>query len=164
MNEYIAISKNFRKYILLADQHPLAEMNYLYWYSLKATIKLSDSTQFLLKPKGIWNSTIELWKDEEVLLNYKLGWKGVNIKIQSEGIEESYLLKSKGIFSYKYILIDSNKKVLLTIKPKYKWNRFNFDFAIESTEQFEQLNLKESLLLTIVHCINYLIAMKSAAV
>jgi len=164
MNEYIAISKNFRKYILLADQHPLAEMNYLNWYSLKATIKLSDSTQFLLKPKGIWNSTIELWKDEEVLLNYKLGWKGVNIKIQSEGIEESYLLKSKGIFSYKYILIDSNKKVLLTIKPKYKWNRFNFDFAIESTEQFEQLNLKESLLLTIVHCINYLIAMKSAAV
>jgi hypothetical protein len=164
MNEYIAISKNFRKYILLADQHPLAEMNYLNWYSLKATIKLSDSTQFLLKPKGIWNSTIELWKDEEVLLNYKLGWKGVNIKIQSEGIEESYLLKSKGIFSYKYILIDSNKKVLLTIKPKYKWNRFNFDFAIESTEQFELLNLKESLLLTIVHCINYLIAMKSAAV
>jgi hypothetical protein len=164
MNEYIAISKNFRKYILLADQHPLAEMNYLNWYSLKATIKLSDSTQFLLKPKGIWNSTIELWKDEEVLLNYNLGWKGVNIKIQSEGIEESYLLKSKGIFSYKYILIDSNKKVLLTIKPKYKWNRFNFDFAIESTEQFEQLNLKESLLLTIVHCINYLIAMKSAAV
>lgn len=164
MKEYSAISKNFRKYILLTDQHPLAEMNYLNWYSLKASIKLSDSYQFLLKPKGIWNSKIELWKDEEVLLYYKLGWKGINIKIQSEGIEESYLLKSKGVFKYKYVLIDSNKKELLTVKPKFRWNRFNHDFAIESTEEFENLKLKEAVLLTIVHSINYMIALKSATV
>ena len=164
MKEYSAISKNFRKYILLADEHPLAEMNYFNWYSLKASITLSDSSQFLLKPKGIWNSTIELWMDEKVLLYYKFGWKGINIKIQSENIEESYLLKPIGFFKYKYVLIDSNKKELLTVKPKFNWNKFNHDFAIESTEEFENLNLKEAVLLTIVHSINYMIALKSATV
>ncbi len=164
MKQYNVTSTNYRNFNLALEGSPLAELIYPKWYSFKAEIILADNTQLLLEPKGFWDAKIELKKDEEVLLNFKLGWKGIMFNLQSEGIEEGYLLKHKGILSSRYVLIDTNEQELLAVKPDFNWSKFKLDYVIETSEEFDRQKMKEALLLTIIHSINYQMAILAGSV
>lgn len=66
-----------------------------------------------------------------------------------ENEEKSYTLKSKGFLGSTYALLDQNSHELLEIKSEYKWRKFNYDYAINSSESFESLNYKTPLLFSI---------------
>lgn len=74
---------------------------------------MADGKKFRFKPKGFWGA-------ERILLIFKMGWKGIIINIFFEDKEESFLLTLKGLFSNKYILLDTDKSVILAAEANFK--------------------------------------------
>ena len=145
-------SKNFR---LTSNSHKIGELTYGKWYSFKAYFRLSDGKKYNLEPKGFWQSKIELTDGRQVLLEFKMGWKGILINTFFEESEKCYLLRVKSVFSNQFVLLDTDQEELLIAKTDLKWNRLNFDFEIETTPKFDEFEHKELLVMTILHCVNY---------
>ncbi len=155
MGQYKANSINSKSFILTIENTRIGELNYTEWYSFKAEIKLADNSIYQLEPKGFWDSKIELKKAEKTLLEFKMGWKGIVIKTNFNENEKNYLLKLKGLLSNKFILVDAEENEILVVDNDFKWNKFNFDYTIETSTEFDTMENKELMLLTILHCVNY---------
>ena len=84
-----------------------------------------------------------------------MGWKGIVIKTNFNENEKNYLLKLKGLLSNKFILVDAEENEILAVDTDFKWNKFNFDYTIETSTEFDTMKNKELMLLTILHCVNY---------
>ena len=67
-------------FYLNSDNEKIGELIYKKWYASNAEIKLANGDTFHMKPKGIWNSKIELKDGEKTILEFKLGWSGILIK------------------------------------------------------------------------------------
>ena len=155
MGQYKANSINSKSFILTIENTKIGELNYNEWYSFKAEIQLADNSIYQLEPKGFWDSKIELKKAEKTLLEFKMGWKGIVIKTNFNENEKNYLLKLKGLLSNKFILVDAEENEILAVDTDFKWNKFNFDYTIETSTEFDTMENKELMLLTILHCVNY---------
>lgn len=155
MGQYKANSTNSKNFSLLSDDKVIGELIYKKWYSFNAEIQLSNGATYQLEPKGFWDSTIELKDDAKVLLEFKMGWKGIIIKPLFDNKDDSFLLKLNGLLSSKFVLIDRDKTELLVAATDFKWKKLNYDYNIETTKSFDRFDNKELLLLTILHCINY---------
>ncbi|TXK36664.1 hypothetical protein FVR03_17165 [Pontibacter qinzhouensis] len=162
MSNYKANSTNSTDFNLETKGISVGKLKYGKWYSFKAEVVLADNSHYQLEPKGVWDSVIELQKDGKTLLEFEMGWKGIVIKTLFKGVEKKYLLKLTGILSSKFVLIDTDEKMLLAVDADFKWTSFNFDFQIETTSEFEEFENKELLLLTTLHCINYYITFISS--
>ena len=163
MAHYKANSKNSQNFELSIDGKKIGELIYKKWYSFQAEILMNNGKQFLLEPKGFWDSKIELKEGTNTILDFKMGWKGIVIRTFFNKKEETYLLSLKGILRSKFILFDTDKRELMAAETDFKWNNLNYDYNIETSSDFEKLKNKELLLLTILHCINYYITIVLAA-
>ena len=108
MAQYKANSTNSQNFDLTSGNKKLGELTYKKWYSFNAEIVMANGTKFQLEPKGFWDSKIELKDESKVLLEFRMGWKGIIIKTLFNNQEETYLLKLKGLLSNKFILICCN--------------------------------------------------------
>ena len=164
MGQYKANSTDSRNFSLTLENSKIGELKYSEWYSFKAEIQLADNSNYQLEPKGFWDSTIELKKAEKTLLEFKMGWKGILIKTNFNDNEKNYLLKLKGLLSSKFILIDAEENEILAVETAFKWRKLNYDYNIETSTEFDNMENKELMLLTILHCINYYLTVIVAAV
>lgn len=155
MNEYKAKSTNAINFDLTLNDEIIGKLAYAEWYTFNANIQLKDGKEYQLRPKGFWNSIIELKDLDKTLLDFRMGWKGIVIKTYFGPTEESYLLSQKGLLSNKFSLIDQDQNEVLVSKSILKWKSLNYDYSFETSSQFETIPHKEALLLTVVHCINY---------
>lgn len=162
MSLYKAFSNNSKAFTLTNNDALLGELLYKKWYSFNAEIHLPNLTQYSLEPKGIWDSKIILKQDEKVLLDFKMNWKGIAIRTFFNEEEKHYLLRSKSMWKSQYELINSDKKELLTIDVDFKWNKLNYDYTFNTTEEFDKLKHKKLILLTLIHCINYYLSVVAA--
>ena len=163
MRQYKANSTNSRTFSLTTDNTTIGELKYVNWYSFKAEIVLADNSNYQLEPKGFWLTKIELQKGGKTLLELEIGWKGILIKSLLGGSEEKYLLKLKGLLGSKFGLIDTNEKELLEVESDFKWKKLNFDYSIKTSDEFENIENKDLLLLTTLHCVNYYIAFANSS-
>jgi hypothetical protein len=163
MKQYRANSTNSQNFILTFENEKVGELVYKKWYSFDAEILMTDGKKFQLEPKGFWDSKIELKEEAETLLEFKLGWKGIVIKTFFDNNEKHFLLKLKGLLSNKFILIDNDNEEYLVAETDFKWSKLNFDYNIEITQKFDNLDNKEIILLTILHCMNYYMTIIAAA-
>ena len=160
MKEYKVNSKDTKSFYLLQDGLEIGSLVYEKWFSFKAEMNLQKKDTFQIEPKGFWGTTIELKQHGKVLLNFKLNWNGnIIISTQFDSNEKGYVLKQKGILKTTYVLLDTKEEELLSIEPDFKWNKFNYDYNILTSETFESLNHRDMLLLTAIHCINYYMAL-----
>ncbi|QBZ98683.1 hypothetical protein [Flavobacterium sangjuense] len=162
MGHYKANSTNSREFSLTMNNSNIGELKYSKWYSFKADILLADNSIYQLEPKGFWDSKIELKKDDKVLLYFEMGWKGIVIHFNDS--DKKYLLRLKSLWSSNYILIDTDEKELLAVETDFKWSKLTFDFNIETSNEFDNFENKEVLLLTTLHCINYYMAFVNSTV
>jgi hypothetical protein len=51
---------------------------------------------------------------------------------------------------------------LLVMKPHFKWNKMNYEYAITSSDDFESFSNKKVLLMTSLHCANYYVSMMAS--
>ena len=163
MGQYKANSTNSQNFSLTFDNHRIGELIYKKWYSFNAEILLSDGARYQLEPKGFWDSKIELKDDTKTLLEFKMGWKGIIIKTFFDNKEDTFLLKLNSLLSSKFVLIDTDKSELMVAETDFKWNKLNYDYNIETTQNFDNFDNKELLLLTILHCINYYMTIIASA-
>jgi hypothetical protein len=157
MGQYKANATNSKNFSLTFENQIIGELIYKEWYSFNAEILLSNGAKYQLESKGFWNSIIELKDDTKTLLEFKMGWKGIIIKTFFNDKENTFLLKLNGLLSSKFVLIDTDKTELLVAETDFKWNKLNYDYNIETTQDFDNFYKKELLLLSILHCINYYI-------
>jgi hypothetical protein len=163
MGTYKANSTDSLNFNLTFDNQKIGELVYEKWYSFKANIQMPDGNKFQLEPKGFWESKIELKDATKTLLEFKMGWNGIIIKTFFNTTEESYLFKLKGLLGSEFILINTEKKELLVVECDFKWNKLDYDYTIETTQEFDNFTNKDLLLLTILHCINYYITITASA-
>ncbi len=157
MGHYKAISTNHLNFNLTSGNKNIGELVYKKWYAYEADIQIFDGDKFQLEPKGFWDSKIELKDKEKTLLEFKLGWNGININTFFNDVEETYLLEIKGFSESKFTLTDNENNEVLVADFGSKWNNFNYDFNIKTTDEFEKYPNKDIVILTILHCINYYI-------
>lgn len=155
MGHYIANSTNSQNFNLILNNQKLGELIYKKWYTFNAEILMFNNTKYSLESNGFWNSTIELKDETKTLLEFKMGWKGIEIKTFFNQKEHTFLLQLKGLLSSKFVLIDTESRELMVAETDFKWNKLNYDYNIETSQDFDHFENKEVLLLTILHCINY---------
>lgn len=163
MAHYTANSTNSKNFSLNVNDQTLGQLIYNKWYSFDAEIIMADHTKYTLESKGFWDSKIELKDASSTLLEFKMGWKGIEIKTFYGNKEETFLLKLTGLLSSKFVLIDTEKRELVAAETNFKWSTLNYNYTIETSETFEDFENKELLLLTVLHCINYYMTVIAAA-
>lgn len=165
MREYKVAAEDSKHFSLKTDNREIGRLTYKKWYSYKAEITLAGNAIFQVGTKGFWGTTIELKQHGKVLLSFNMNWNGnLILHTRFDDTERDFIFKQKGIWKSAYVLLDNTKQQLLIIQPHFKWNRFSYDYTITTTDSFDALSFKELLLLTMVHCANYHMAMTSAAV
>lgn len=165
MVDYEVKSTNTKAFNLTKADALVGRLKYESWYSFKAEIYLvSDDANFTIRPKGFWGTTIEVKHNEKNLLDFEMNWKGqiiINSKIND--VDQYFVLKQVSILKNIFVLL-SNEEELLTIELNLQWSKMNFDYQLISTDAFENLENKELLLLTAIHCTNYYITMMTSTV
>lgn len=165
MEHYQVKSVDTKHFRLTQADTEIGRLEYDSWFSFKAEIILADHTRYAVQPKGFWGTTIEIKAQEQVLLDFKMNWKGqILIRTLFDGPEDYYIFKQKGLLKNTFILLQQDETELLSIDPNFKWTKLNFDYQLTVSDSLEQLARKELLLLTAVHCANYYITMMTAAV
>lgn len=155
MEQYIATSKDALNFMLISNNQNTGALIYKKWYSFDAEIVLADNSRYVLKPRGFWDSKIELKKDDKVLLEFKMGWNGIVIKTFFDNEEEVFLLKMRGLLKSQFVLANADLQELLVAEADFQWSKFNYDYAIQTSIDFEKVANKDLLILTTLHCINY---------
>jgi hypothetical protein len=157
MASYIVNSTNSQNFNLTFESQKIGELIYKKWFLFNAEIDIFKDKKFTLEPKGFWDSKIELKDENELLIEFKMGWKGILIKTFFNNKENEFLLKLNSLLSNKFVLLDVKNTELLVVDTNLKWNSFTYDYTIETTSTFDSFENKELLLLTILHCVNYYI-------
>ena len=165
MDNYQVKSVDTKHFELMQSDIEKGRLEYDSWFSFKAEIILADHTRYVVQPKGFWGTTIEIKDQEEVLLDFKMNWKGqILIRTIFDGDENFYIFRQQGLLKNTFLLLDKEEKELLNIEPDFKWSRLNFDYQILAADAFGQLMRKELMLLTAIHCANYYITMMTSVV
>ncbi len=155
MGHYKATSRNLKNLSLSIENKSVGELIYPKWYTFNAEITLHEKGKYSLISTGFWDAKIELRQGELTLLNFKMGWKGIQIHTFFNGKSDHYLLQRKGLLNSKYVLLDIDENELVTVECDFQWNKLHYDYNITTTGDFDDLENKELLLLTILHGINY---------
>lgn len=163
MGHYRANSTDSYKFNVMSDNIKVGDLVYKKWYSFEADILMADGSKFQLRPKGFWDSKVELTDESTTLLEIKMGWKGIVIKTYFDRQEKHYLLKLKGLLGDKFILIDDKNQEFMRTESDFKWKTLNYEYSIETTESFDRLGYRNLLLLALVHSMNYYMTFISSA-
>jgi hypothetical protein len=164
MEYYQVKSVDTKHFRLTQADTEIGLLEYDNWFSFKAEIILADHTRYAVQPKGFWGTTIEIKNQEQVVLDFKMNWKGqILIRTLFGGPENYYILRQKGLLKSTFVLVHQEEAELLSIEPDFKWTKLNVDYQLATSNAFEQLARKELLLLTAIHCANYYLTMMTAA-
>lgn len=155
MEQYLVTSKDALNFTLISNNQNAGALIYKKWYSFDAEIVMADNSKYVLEPKGFWDSKIELKKNDKILLEFKMGWKGIVIKTFFDNKEEVFLLKMKGLLKSQFVLASADLQELLVAEADFQWSKFNYDYTIKTFNDFEKFDNKDLLILTTLHCINY---------
>jgi len=164
MTNYEVKSTDSKHFVVTSNGEPKGSLAYDSWFSFKADIQLASQGALYAVPKGFWGTTVEIKQNDAVILSFKMHWDG-NIIIKSFFPEQSateYLFKYKGILKSSFILLDPKEKLLMEVKPDFSFRKFNYDYAITTTDEFDKIEQNKILLLATVHCSNYFMSIMTA--
>jgi len=109
------------------------ELKYQNWFSSKAYSKF-EGNEIEIKPKNIWCSKFDIFKNKHDKGDIIFNWKG-NIIIRiinDEDKEYSYLLKSKGFWKQRFELINEKEDLIFILQPSINWRKLSYNYEIES--------------------------------
>jgi len=155
MAVYQAKADSSLSFNVTKDEKLIGKLSYKSWFKYNAVIEAGNSS-YQLKPKGFWGTTIELKDGKELLLKFSMNWKGeIAVQTYFNGVENSFILKHRGVFKESFILTDGEKTELLVMKPHLKWGRMNYEYQITTSDTFEASPAKEIILMASLYCANY---------
>lgn len=164
MAEYQANSTSQLNFDITKGDVLIGKLIYKSWFKFNATIELANNKSYEIEPKGFWGTTIEVKESDNVLMKFKMNWKGeILIQLISNHIEKGFLFKHRGIFKESFLLADDQASELLVMKPHIKWNKMNYQYTLTTSDSFESFDAKELLLIASLHCANYYMAIMTTS-
>lgn len=166
MNSYKITANQLGQYQISRQDQIIGEWIYPKWYAKQSEIRHKDGRVWQVKPKSFWGNATEIFDAGGSLAEFKMRWNG-SMEIQIFKPEQTYrfYFKLKGFWKTSYLLLDEHLHELCQLYPDMKWNRTHYDFSIETSEEFEQLDAKEIILFAMIACADYhLKSISSAAV
>jgi hypothetical protein len=160
MKEYIVKSEKGRKYRLFDGVRELGLLSYSKWFSMNSEIEFSDYKKLSVISTGFWNNRMIIKNNDFEVASFKMTFKG-GILITTKS--KVYRLKPKGIFKSGFVLTDETNETLLTADYRLIWKAMTNDFTFVSSEAFEGISDKETLLMIVLAAANYYIAVMASA-
>ena len=91
--EYYQVKSTDNKHFELTQADAgIGRLEYESWFSFKAEIILADHNRYVVHPKGFWGTTIEIKDQEQVLLDFRMNWKGQILIRTTLGSNETYYI------------------------------------------------------------------------
>ncbi|MBC7865581.1 MAG: hypothetical protein IAF38_21585, partial [Bacteroidia bacterium] len=135
MKEITVKSNDTRNFAFFISGNGIGTLVYKNWFSLTAEIKLADHQSFVIEPKGVWGTTVEVKKDEKTLLSFKMSWGGnIIFKTFLGGKENEFIFRKKGMLKNVYTLADKDGNQLIEVQPDFKWGKMSFDYVIVAND------------------------------
>lgn len=159
MKEYNVKSEKGRTYRLFDEEKEIGLLTHSKWFSMNSEIELSDYKKLSVVSVGFWNNKMVVKDNDTEVASFKMTWNG-GLSIIS-GSEE-YRLKPKGIFKSGFLLTDETE-TLLSIDYHLTWKSLANDFTFKSSEAFEGISYKETMLMIVLAAVNYYIALMASA-
>ena len=140
----------------------LGHLTYEGLFSSKANAIVGDDAyvgndDYMITPKGIFNTTIAVTKDKMEVASMQMNWKG-NIIISFQDGQE-YILKATGTFRNKYVLENKHQENLMLLEPDFNWTKFTYNYTIA----YDQKPQDVLLVLLATYAANYYITMMSSS-
>ncbi|MBK6754484.1 MAG: hypothetical protein IPH53_00550 [Flavobacteriales bacterium] len=154
-------SPDKRTYQLLGHQgQDLGRLEYPKWFSMNADILLPEGV-YQVRGEGTWGVSLGVRFNEVLLWKMKMAWNG-DVLFQREGHpDQSLLLKSKGFWRERYVIIDKSGEERAQLKPSMNWRSTQMKFDLEHSAEHPPEPMH---ILLAVYAVNYLYAMSAGAV
>lgn len=143
-------AQSHTSFIAISGETIIGRLEYPKWYSSKAII-IVDGIAYPLEPRGFWQSTQELLKDNAVLFTIKATWQGGYLITKLKDVEHSLMFRGKGMFKNGYLLLNHKDEVLLEIASNFSWKKFNADYTITCNDNFLEEEFSKVLIMLSVH-------------
>ncbi|GGP05863.1 hypothetical protein GCM10010992_23600 [Cloacibacterium rupense] len=159
MKTLIAKSINSRNFELF-DENEVLLGNIVYpkWYSTNAEIH-TDAQTYKIKAKGFWTTSIEVVKQENVLMKFKMSWSGNIVVTDFNNGERHFQINKEKWYNDIFEMKDETEKTILKIKRNFKWKDFKYYYEIV----LEDDALLPITILGILHVVNYFNASSDTA-
>lgn len=124
-----------------------AELQFEKWFSHKA-FALYRGQEIRIQPKGFWNSKFEITRNGREIGFLKFEWKGgMILQLEdADGQQHCYRMKPKGVFKFRFELMDEADNLLLTLYADGKWYNAGSSYRVERTEHELPIDEVEFLL------------------
>ena len=130
----------------------IGELIYETIFLSKAQIKFPNSDSYQINPIGIFRSTTVVTKNEIVIANLKMNWRGQILFSFKDGQE--YILKGIGPFYSKYNIESKDHQKLIELEPKFNWKKMAYNYTITYPKKPDDI----LLILLAVYACNYTIS------
>lgn len=160
MKEYIVKAEKGRKYRLFEGEKEVGLLSHNKWFSMNSEIEFSDYKKLSVVSVGFWNNKMTVMSNDTEVASFKMTFSG---GIQITTNSEVYRLKPKGVFKSGFILTDESNETLLTADYRLVWKSMSNDFTFVSSEAFERISDKETMLMIVLAAANYYIAVLASA-
>ncbi len=153
----IANSTDKKTFQLAENDKLLGELIYENLFFLKASIKLTNTEVYDIKPVGFFGTSISITQNDIEIANLKMNWSGQIVIAFQDGQE--YVFKAKGLLASTFSVENKDKELIIHFTPKFNWSKFNYSYDIEYSK-----NTQDVLLILLgVFASNYIIATMSGA-
>ena len=133
---------------------PVTTFQYNGWFSSDGRTETGNNT-VEIKAKNVWASKFDVFIDGIDKGDILFNWKGeIIIRLDTDGVEKSYRLKSRGLWNMHFELEDEQEQRLLLLQPAFKWDRLNYEYQVSGEQEPSIL-----LILTSIYGINLYMTM-----
>ncbi len=158
------ITSKKRNLIIEGNGNKIIEIQYKNWLSNKIETEFNEQT-IEIKPKSIWRSELEIFKNNEKTGNITFKWNGnALIRVFHDKSKEIvFSLKAKGFIKSYFELKNEERELIFGIKPYFKWKKMNYDFEIENIQNLYNKNtMIELVIYSAIVCRRYMRNMAGA--
>ena len=152
-----------KSYMISYKSEEVGVLQYKNYFSSKAEFILHDHSRYFVSPKSFWSNTIEVKKEDAVVLDIKMNWKGqLGIVMHHRGRDLNLILKHQGFFKKGFTLLDQDHHEVALIHNNSTWNPQSSTGTIQTLKPFDEVHSGPVLLLAILYGVQHYYKQMSA--
>ncbi len=131
------------------DNQQMAVLTYPKRLSTHAYIRLNNAEEYEIKPTNFWRTKFAVLHQGKTIIKLQSRWNGgFKIALVRQGSRLNLIFKSKSLWKIRYLLLDTNERLMADSRIKYKGKKLKrkLETHIEVTDSLKRH--KDCLLLT----------------
>jgi len=140
-----------RDFIISYKGEEIGRQHYPKWSSSKAVINIG-SNEYLLEPRGFWQTMHEVMENGNMVLQMQIKWSGGTQMHKPKEPHHFYMFNLRGFFKSGYILSNYKGEELLEIKTDFSIKKFSTSYLITCNDTFGDTDFEKLLIMLSVSC------------